>query len=908
MAEPKVSILLSLVDKLSGPAESARTGLGKLGTSLKNVGNEAMQLLNNRLIQGVGLAGLGVALNKSFQAADSFRIALQKLEGTAKITGVPLEFLQEIAATAARDFGLSKAQASDFAVEMAKLASKAGDVANAGPGLQAFLDIGAARGLTAAETLKAVQQSILGIDEGTDKLFNANPSVLYERFADSIGTTAGNLTDQQEAQALLNAAMEDGSKVMGTYQDFLGTTAGQLQLMRNKTEEAYASLGVALDDLRNSTASAVGWIANAATEFIGGVQLMGAGLSAFLMAIPERLTLAMGMALGALAGLVEKAGAIPIIGEKFAGVADSMTASADRMKAESKQALDNIREGYESVAAEIVGVVVGGEKKQTAAVVAGGTARTGATTEEGKAREKIASESSKALAALQQAELQSQLEMLSAQQREYREMVALFQREMQNMTAADYRKAEELLKQTHLNMLMKWSGLNRELVPMIREPVLQLKPIITEFGEQVAKAAPDQAQHEKWGRLKNSIAETGTAIGKGAEEILRFGRDIGVTNPQLEALVGGIGRLAEGIGGIASGNLIGGIASGILGLQGIVGSLFGNSPAEQARKAMLERNTDALTRLRGSIGDLMTANTPGATIAKFRGVSFESVVSGSFHTGKDNNYGKLSAAGVSRILMKAGLTLTDMRTLAKDLNIDLGEKDGFFDPARIQQFFQAMNSSEFARFDQTFAGQQDFLQTYFNVAGITDPGQQAAFAAANLGKIDPASGKPNNGFLSDLIGQYDLDTPEGRAGLQTAFAGILQNLNNGTFDVGEFGELTGSQFVQFIEYFTGLLQQMGSGGAGAVAASGPSFSATAPSGAAPVTVTAQAAADLLGPITETAVNTRRTAEGMEQLLGLVGSGALSPTIVSGGLGNSMEQIDAALAAERDLRAAAGVVS
>ena len=193
MAEPKVSILLTLVDKMTAPVEGARSAIGKFGASLKGLGTEAMDLLNNKLIQGIGFAGIVAGLGKSFDAADAFRVALQKLEGTAKITGIPIEYLTGIAEQASETFKLSKTQAADFAVEMAKLASKAGDVGKAGPALQAFLDIGAARGLTAGETLKAVQQAILGIDEGTDKLFNANPSVLYKQFADAIGEMAAEL-------------------------------------------------------------------------------------------------------------------------------------------------------------------------------------------------------------------------------------------------------------------------------------------------------------------------------------------------------------------------------------------------------------------------------------------------------------------------------------------------------------------------------------------------------------------------------------------------------------------------------------------------------------------------------------------------------------------------------------------
>src|SRR5690606_32386173 len=128
-------------------------------------------------------------------------------------------------------FKLTTMAANGFTIELSKLTAKAGDISQTSNALEAFLDIGAARGLTSAQTLQAVKQAILGIDEGTDKLFNANPSVLYAQFAKSIGTTAGKLTDAQKAQAILNAAIRDGALVRGEYQKYLNSAAGQQELL-----------------------------------------------------------------------------------------------------------------------------------------------------------------------------------------------------------------------------------------------------------------------------------------------------------------------------------------------------------------------------------------------------------------------------------------------------------------------------------------------------------------------------------------------------------------------------------------------------------------------------------------------------------------------------------------------------
>jgi hypothetical protein len=185
-----------------------------------------------------------------FRASDELAASNRKLEGTAKLSGVALGTLRDVAKSAGDGFKLSTPLANDFSAEIVKLTSKAGDVGKSKDALAAFLEIGAARGMSASETLKAVQQSILGIDEGTDKLFGKNPSVLYAEYAEKIGTTAGKLTDQQKAQALLDATLTGGEATRGSYAEFLTSAAGKQDLMNQRIESAKAAFGTALQPLR----------------------------------------------------------------------------------------------------------------------------------------------------------------------------------------------------------------------------------------------------------------------------------------------------------------------------------------------------------------------------------------------------------------------------------------------------------------------------------------------------------------------------------------------------------------------------------------------------------------------------------------------------------------------------------
>lgn len=171
----------------------------------------------------------------------------RQLEATAKLTNVPLSFLQQNADKARDSFKLSKEQSNQFTIELTKLATKAGGIQKTGDAMGSLLDLAAARGLNAQQALTAIGQAILGIDEGTDKLFGKNPSAIYDEWAKSAGTTAGKMTDMQKSQALLDALLADGAKVQGEYSKYLESSAGKADQAAQASRELTQSLGQLLN-------------------------------------------------------------------------------------------------------------------------------------------------------------------------------------------------------------------------------------------------------------------------------------------------------------------------------------------------------------------------------------------------------------------------------------------------------------------------------------------------------------------------------------------------------------------------------------------------------------------------------------------------------------------------------------
>lgn len=213
----------------------------------RDFGEVAKMAQRGAFAVGAAVAAMGVSVgvlvSKANDAFDALDASERRMASTAKAVGADLTFLQRTSADIAETFGLSARQANDFTSEVARLTAKAGDLAQTGNAIRNFLDLGASRGYNAQQTLEAVRQAILGIDEGTDKLFGVNPSVLYQRYADAVGKSVGKLGDHEKALAIVVAAEEDARRVRGAGIAFLDTAAGKQARLNAELEDAAAAFG-----------------------------------------------------------------------------------------------------------------------------------------------------------------------------------------------------------------------------------------------------------------------------------------------------------------------------------------------------------------------------------------------------------------------------------------------------------------------------------------------------------------------------------------------------------------------------------------------------------------------------------------------------------------------------------------
>ncbi len=257
-ASKNIALLEAHLQKLQERLKKSDIGSAEfkaLGNEIQNVTNKIerasgamkkMETLDAAAVLGrlgVEISFLIGSFSTFIQKAKSMNKSAQALRGEAKLMGVTFESLSKVAENVKTQFGLSAQIANGYATEVAKLAVKAGDASKTQLAIAKLLDLSAAKGLSAEESLTAVKQALLGIDEGTDKLFGKNPSVLYEEYAKAIGATAGKLTDQQKAQALLTAVISEGNKVEGERLKYLQSAAGAQERYKQSIDELTASIG-----------------------------------------------------------------------------------------------------------------------------------------------------------------------------------------------------------------------------------------------------------------------------------------------------------------------------------------------------------------------------------------------------------------------------------------------------------------------------------------------------------------------------------------------------------------------------------------------------------------------------------------------------------------------------------------
>lgn len=544
MAKGEVTVVINGQETVSEATSSADASLGGFVGKIPGWGKAvaALAVAYHAIASAVG-AAKDFVLN-SIDAYDKFAASQRKLEGTAKLSGIALGALRDIADTGRTAFGLAAGTSNEFASEIGKLTSKSGDITKSKDAMAAFLDIGAARGLSAADTLKAVQQAVLGIDEGTDKLFGKNPSVLYEEYADKIGKSAGKLTDQEKAQALLDATLTGGEATRGSYLEYLQSAAGQQEQVNQKVEASQVEFGKAIQPIRTLILQGLNKLLEVlipVAEWVGKVSNT-VGVTAVQAFNKWR----------------EGVGTMYEVIGRITGIKS--------LEEWGKRQADTARESFAAV--------------EETAKKAGQTIKTAtsdAATSTTTAHEKMG-KAAKDSSEISQKAADAYFEKASAKLgKPLAQTIGLTEGAI--IKLADAAK-QQLPPETAAQFLTHMEGLAKQ-AEVAREKMVGLGDKTQSASKNTKDAADDV------GRVARAALDAAVAFG--------------VIEESAANTLNSVINIAAGIAGVVSGDVTSGVAAILSGLTNVVASMLGG---DAERKRLLRQNNEALDRLRKDIGGL----------------------------------------------------------------------------------------------------------------------------------------------------------------------------------------------------------------------------------------------------------------------------------------------------------------
>jgi gas vesicle protein len=758
------------------------------------------------VVASAAKALFGVAMD-SLDAFDEYESSMRRLEGTAKITGTPLATLTDLATAAKREFGLSSVQANDYATAVNNLATKAGYAGDKQELLAAMLDLGAAKGLTAAESLQAFEQSILGIDEGTDKLFGKNPSGLWADYAEQIGKSPGKMSDLEKSLVLVYATMDAGKMVQGSYSEWLNSSAGQTQLLSSRINDAKVKFGEILSPIRlvvvqglNAFADSLGTgtegldqlkaaltliAQNLVGTFLTAWQTFGPAVIAILQATVAGVMLfgdafralvvgvqkGVGEIVDKIGWLVSKGGGIlKAFGiDMVADWGDTMQEWGKKTSGAADESWAKFRQESSAAWAAVT------RDAQTAAPAA-----IAPITQIGDA-------ANKALGT----------DVVNASKQAGDAVRANLGPTVQDLLGVTEQSMKDLAKTASTTLEpAKAKDFNAEMATLVTKSH-EVRDRLMGWTPEIEKAT---------GKGKDLAREVGT-LARGA---LDLAQSFGVVDAQAASLLNSVVSIATALPKALAGDLtsIGGIIGGV---ANIARQIIGG---DAERKKLMRDNTRQLERLTKEVGSLRL----NVTGEQFQGVK-EAI--GSVIGQLGGGRGARNQADIVSALRQRGLSLSDLEKVANELGIKIKTDSGAISVDGIRQLFEAMGMTEFGQFGTGFGDRLESTTRGFDI-NKTSTQQQIANLFGLGAEFAPA--------LRGIFDASDL------AGTRARLRNLFQGMVDGTIGAAGFGGLTGSEFLDLITDLIGRIDTVidsGTGNApvadGEVVPTGATSPGTAPS-------------------------------------------------------------------------------
>ena len=746
MAEKTIKVVIDGKELVSTAAEKAEESLDGFAGFMQKFKDKLIPVIDVTKLVEWGVRGITAAFQAgkqfvmdSISAYDEYAAAQTKLSAQSKLTGVSLDTLKQIAKTARDEFGLGTVASNEAAATVGKYASRAGDATQANKLLAAALDLGAASGLSATDSMMALEQGLRGQDEGFDKLLGKNPSGIWKDYADANGLAVGKMTDTQKRMAELTAVVDAAALVQGTYASRLSDGVGQSEKLNNRMDEAKVAFGAAIQPLRIFTVQGL-------TVLVDVLARVGLAVARVVNAVGVLLVGSFQLARTAVGSLIEGVG-----------------------KLTGNKALEEWGAKQATAFPEFVQQLDAMEKKLNAsgeAATEHGKAHTLATvkiTASAKENTKAVTESADAINARLDAKLGTPLKnLIGLTEGALRSLGQAAREQLPPETAATF------------NAHMEDLAANAEKV---RERITATGPAADKASDSTKKMAADTA----------GIARAG----------LEAAQAFGVMSSDAAATLNTVITLGESIAKVAGGDMSA-IPSMIASAANLIAKMIGG---DSARKKLIEDNTREMERLRNELGNL-SLNVSGDDFASMRSALGEVLPQLRGGRGAANQADVINALArrglgmgdLKKLADQLGIKIfSESGALSVDGLKQLFEAMGLVELGQFGQDFSSQKQSTETgfgvnktddlgqigalgnlggRFSSALAGVvdvNDLAGTRERLKGLFERMQTGGLSAADLGGL---TGTQFLDLITDIIGRIDnLSTSTGGGSTGTGSAG-----------------------------------------------------------------------------------------------------------------------------------------
>lgn len=748
MAEPKVSILLTLVDKLTAPVEGAKGKLASFGESVTGLGTKIAALATS--------AALGAFFKSAVDEAIKAEASTIRLGHAVRNAGEDFDtWSPQIDATVNRLAKLTTFSDDDLSSALGNLVTKTGDVKKSIELMGLVTDLAANRNISLEESATLVAKSLNGGGR------------LFKEYGITVGTAAEKT--EQLAQILSGSAGAAADSFGGRLAN-LGKAWGELKedagraIIENAAiGDALASLTALIDELSPKVAKFVAFIVSdvvtSISRFVTEVQTFGANAALAILGVPDRFKMAWGNLMVAISdSIADSRVLMTIFGDGLGKVADKMGASGTRMVIDSRRNLSNLKAGYDETIAGIGKTVVKGEDDKTKTTRAGNKLRL-----------------------------------------EDEQKTAKDQKEVWTGSANVFKDAEkaraEAAAEADSVIRSSW-GLSSSYI------IAQTNKLVVAHRVQAAALATIvdglDGVYGAGTRAAPAVGKVGDEVYNAARGAISLGKEMGVVDEQSAAVLGNVVNLADtlknGLGKMGAGDIIGAVGA----VAGILGGIFSDNPMHAA---LVRKNTERLAELKDRLGEVLQINAPGRAVAATQGLNFNDVVTNTI----DKN-GNISAVKLSKYLAGKGLSLSEFRTIAKDSGFDLGEKNGRFDAGAVRDFLAGMGSTDTVGFDNSLTGDLARLDFTNNATG----GGSSGFLSGVAGILGGPNGSSALGGLFGGVNFSDGISPEEVAAIRGKTTGLATRFASGQVSASELGGASSADFIRLIELILSKLDDIAS--------------------------------------------------------------------------------------------------